>query len=96
METVDVAITKHFQTASQSSKVKEEEKKSKVHFKLRVVELLDIFFKRQPQSPLILSLLAPLLKVKRVSKSILIHRSTIIICQIANTRRCCWNGSVAY
>jgi DNA polymerase phi len=68
MEAVDEALAEVFRErklARADKKQKQEEKKADIHFKLRVLDLLDIFIKKQSSSPLILDLILPLLSLIR-------------------------------
>ncbi|XP_030847614.1 myb-binding protein 1A-like protein isoform X2 [Strongylocentrotus purpuratus] len=60
----DDALSKAFKAmSSRSRKSKKEASTIMLHFKLRVLDLLDIFIKRQQNNPLLLDLVVPLLKV---------------------------------
>nr|XP_054775637.1 myb-binding protein 1A-like protein [Lytechinus pictus] len=60
----DDALSQAFKAmASRSRKSKKEASTIMLHFKLRVLDLLDIFIKRQQNNTLILDLVVPLLKV---------------------------------
>nr|XP_002731208.1 PREDICTED: myb-binding protein 1A-like protein-like [Saccoglossus kowalevskii] len=61
---LDDALAEAFKEKLKAKNMKKEKiqaKKMMIHFKLRVLDLLDIFIKRQPANPLVLSLLHPLL-----------------------------------
>ena len=68
MEAVDQALAAVFherRLAKKDKKQRQEEKKVDAHFRLRALDLLDIFIKRQSSNPLILDLILPLLHLIR-------------------------------
>ncbi|XP_072164198.1 myb-binding protein 1A-like protein [Diadema setosum] len=64
MMKTDSALSQAFKAmTARSRKNKKEASTMMLHFKLRVLDLLDIFIKRQQSNPLILDLVVPLLRV---------------------------------
>jgi len=72
MENMDKALAAVFKVRNQ---VKDEKKKKRdlekdiLHYKLRVMDLIEIFIKKQPKNPLILQIMNPLLEVLKSTSS---------------------------
>ncbi|KAK3731456.1 hypothetical protein QZH41_013647 [Actinostola sp. cb2023] len=66
MQQFDEALAEVFRSRGQGAKEKKNKKdKAKIilHFKLRVLDIIEIFIKKQPSNPLILDLIEPLLSL---------------------------------
>ncbi|XP_065640104.1 myb-binding protein 1A-like protein isoform X1 [Hydra vulgaris] len=72
LDCMDQALAAVFRSRKQKEvekKEKKELKKSVIHFKLRVLDLIEIFIKKQAKDPKVLDLVEPLLELIRVSQS---------------------------
>ena len=71
MLSVDKAIIAHLDEAKSSQKKRrEDDKKASVHFKLRVLDLIEIFIKKQSTNTLVTQVAVPLLHaVRNAAKS---------------------------
>jgi DNA polymerase phi len=72
MMALDSKLVEIFSQRKKVTKPKQEEKEAKetiVNFKSRVLDLLEIFVKKQPGNPLTLGLLLPLLQLIRITKT---------------------------
>lgn len=67
MMQLDAAIAAQFQLRKADSKGRKEEKRQSVNFKLRILDLVEVFARKQPESPLIFELFLPLLECANVA-----------------------------
>jgi len=70
LNAMDKALAATFRVRMQArsgKKKREEEKKTVIHFRLRVLDIAELIVKKQPKSPFILDLVEPLLEVVKVS-----------------------------
>ncbi|XP_065060180.1 uncharacterized protein LOC135687527 [Rhopilema esculentum] len=70
LDSMDKALAAAFKTRMQSrsgKKKQSEEKKTIVHFRLRVLDIAELIVKKEPKSPFILEMIEPLLEIIKVS-----------------------------
>ncbi|KND01937.1 DNA-directed DNA polymerase [Spizellomyces punctatus DAOM BR117] len=63
MEAFDDKLAEIFRQRKEIKTAKKDVKNQVLHFKLRVVDLLDIFLRKSPQNPLVIELIMPLIKL---------------------------------
>ncbi|TPX59035.1 hypothetical protein SpCBS45565_g07848 [Spizellomyces sp. 'palustris'] len=63
MEAFDDKLADIFRQRKEITTAKKDVKNQVLHFKLRVVDLLDIFLRKSPQQPLVIELIMPLIKL---------------------------------
>ncbi|KAJ8044184.1 Myb-binding protein 1A [Holothuria leucospilota] len=60
---LDSAISSLFKTKNKSQRQDKENAEALIHFKLRVLQLLEIFIKKYPDNPLVIKIVYPILEV---------------------------------
>lgn len=89
MEALDEHIVTIFKEKEKAASKKSQQKHAKetiVNFKRRVLELLEIYVKQQHYNPLALSILVPLLKVIRTTRSTLVSGKACALVQVFNKK----------